>query len=115
MFGLSLTKNLKTAHAETLDAERIARYAVIEQTREKERRVAAEDETERVLAVHTGQLRIASADIDPISLTTKLRSIQPTLRVETDHHTMTLYADRELTESELNAVEATLRWNLTKT
>lgn len=69
---------------------------------------AAETKYEALRALHSGQTRVLTWTMDPVRLTAQLRAIEPSLRVERDGDRMVVYANVQLLESQMNAVNAVL-------
>ena len=65
--------------------------------------------------LHVKRHRIGSLDIDPVTLTAVLRTIEPSMRAESDGKTMVIYSENPLNQAQINAVvaRAKLEVNLT--
>lgn len=72
-------------------------------------------ELEGLLRIAKGRVRIGTFTFDPITMTVGLRVIEPSIRVEYMDNMVIVTADRELTESEYNAVTAKLGFVLNRT
>ncbi len=65
--------------------------------------------------LHSNRIRIGTIDVDPLTITAKLRAVEPTIRVEFDGKKLFLYADKVLTEPEFNQLEGMLRVHIDRT
>ena len=82
----------------------------------QERTRAAEETCARVTDCHSTRVRIGSIPIfDAIEMTARIRTVEGSLRCETDGKKIVAYGDRQITEAEWNALVAagTPEWNRT--
>lgn len=68
----------------------------------------AATECARIVACHATRIRVGHIPFDPITLTMRIRTVQSGLRAEWDGDKMVFYSDKQLTESEYNALIAAL-------
>lgn len=69
---------------------------------------AAEHKYAAIQALHSGQTRVVTWLMDPVRLTARLRAVEPTLRVERDGDRMIVYANSQLSDAQINTVNAAL-------
>ena len=73
-------------------------------------------EMRRIKAIHAGRHRVGSlAKVEPSRITARIRGIEPTLRVEEGENQWLIYADRDLAESEMRAIESELGMKMDRT
>lgn len=98
----SLGERCTSLVGETLDARTEIATARLAQ-REAEEQLATMTEA------HTTRWRIGSVRLDPHVLTSNLRRVVPSIKVERDGHLYVIYSDVQLDEADLNRVKAEMQ------
>ena len=72
-----------------------------------------DEEIERLQAMHAERVRVMGVrKFSATELTARLRGIEPSLRVEEGQDKYVIYADRPMSEGELNAIVAAVQEEL---
>lgn len=110
--SLASTLHTRSIEIETLQLKLLDEVASTKQLITKydavvQSQAVLQAEYQRVLA-QAGRFRAGTIMIDPIALTARLRAIVSSIKIESTPDRLYVYADRQLTEPEWNAVKSAI-------